>query len=651
MLRVALAAAVLAACGPAPDPAPRGPAAGWPTWGGDPGGSRYSPLREIDRENAGTLEVAWTYHTGDASPGRGPDKRGKTTFEATPVLLGDALYFCSPMNRVFALDAETGAERWVFDPEIGETEIWARTCRGVAVWTDPEAAPGAVCRDRVFTATTDARLFALDAATGLPCPDFRGGAAVDLREGIGDIGPDEYGVTSPPTLIRDVVAVGSMVGDNRRVNGPGGVVRGFDARSGALRWAFDPVPPGTPAPPPGPEGAPRYHRGTPNAWGVFTADPGRDLLFLPMGSASPDYYGGQRGLGDHYADAVVALRGATGEVVWSFRTVHHDLWDYDLAAQPTLIELSREGVAVPAVVQATKMGHVFLLDRETGEPLYPVDERPAPQGDADGERYAATQPVPTFPPPLHPLRLSPEDAWGATPWDRNACRARLARLRNEGIYTPPSVEGSVQYPGVAGGTNWGGVAYDPERRLLVLPMNRVANVQTLVPRDRYAARRAEIVRGRAVMGISPQEGAPYAVEHEVLVTPFGVPCTRPPWGTLLAVDLGSGEVAWEVPLGSARDIAPVPFAFDIGLPSMGGPLVTASGVAFIAAAMDDYLRAFDVETGEELWRGRLPAGGQATPMTYRPRDGARQLVVIAAGGHGSAGTTLGDSLVAFALPE
>jgi quinoprotein glucose dehydrogenase len=490
----------------------------------------------------------------------------------------------------------------------------------------------------------DARLIALDAATGAPCPGFGRDGAVDLREGLGDVRPGETYPTSPPTVVGDVVAIGSLVRDASRVDAPGGVVRGFDARSGALRWAFDPAPPGSPPLPPA--GA-RYQRGTPNAWAPFSADPARGLLFVPTGNPSPDYYGGERRGIDHYGSAVVALDAATGGVRWRFQTVHHDLWDYDVASQPTLLEVDHQGSAVPALLQATKMGHLFLLHRETGAPLHPVEERAVPASDVPGEQASPTQPFPSFPAPLMPVRPTPDDAFGLTPWDRGACREKLAALRDDGIFTPPSLRGSLLYPGTAGGVNWGGVAYDPGRRLVVVNLNRIAQSITLIPReapdDGVPSRRERIVFA--------QDGTPYRAVLAVVLSPLGIPCVPPPWGTLAAVDLASGRVRWEVPFGTTRDMTPIPVGLRFGLPSMGGPLATASGLVFIGASLDDYLRAYDVETGAELWRARLPAGGQATPMTYRLRPDGRQYVVIAAGGHGTLGTTLGDWLVAYALPE
>jgi len=641
--------AASAACGADP-PALRndGPVAGWPVYGGDPGGTRYSPLTQIDRDNVAFLEPAWSYRTGDWARGRS-DSPARTSFQATPVLDNGTLYFCSPLNRIFALDAETGAERWIYDAEPQLAGLWGAACRGVALWRDDRAPAAAECALRVFMGTVDARLVAVDGATGRPCGGFADNGAVDLTRGLGDVERGEYKVTSAPTVVGDVVAVGAMVGDNRRVDAPGGVVRGYDARSGVLRWAFDPVPPGTPPLEPDPQGEPRYHRGTPNAWSVFSADPERGLLFVPFGGPSPDFYGGHRRGFDHYGSSVVALDARSAEPVWHFQTVHHDLWDYDVASQPSLLDLEVRGQKIPVVVQPTKMGHVFILHRDSGEPIFPVEERPVPQTDVPGETSSPTQPFPTFPPPLHPLRATAGQAFGFTPWDRGRCRTRLEGLRNEGIFTPPSLRGSLAYPGTPGGFNWGSGAWDPERKLLVLAQSRIGQAHTLLPRSDAEAHPRE--QHGDFSAISPQRGTPYLYHSSVPVSPFGVPCTPPPWGTLLAVSLETGERVWEVPFGTTRDMTPLPFGLNLGLPSMGGPIVTAAGLVFIGASLDDYVRAYDVETGQELWRARLPAGGQATPMTYRLRPEGRQYVVIAAGGHGMLGTRAGDHLIAFALPE
>ena len=622
------------------------PVSGWPTYGGDPGGTRYSALDEITPGNVDTLEVAWTYHTGDFDGVRSGAE--KTAFQATPILQDDTLYFCSPLSRIFALDAETGEERWVFDADPRLESDLALTCRGVAYWAAGEdATPRAACAERVFMGTLDNGLVAVDAKTGEACADFGDAGRVDLALGLGEIEPGEIYMTSPPTVVGDAVVTGAMVRDNRRVDAPGGVIRAWDVRSGALRWAFDPIPPGVERLP-DEDGEPRFHRGTPNAWSILSADPERGLVFVPFGNPSPDFAGGHRNGFDYYGSSTVALDAKTGEPVWRFQSVHHDLWDYDVASQPTLLEVETGGRVIPAVAQPTKMGHLFLLDRETGEPLFPVEERPVPQTDVPGEWTSPTQPFPTFPKPLHPHRLDPDQAFGFTPWDTGACREQIETLRNEGIFTPPSLGGSIQYPGVAGGSNWGGLAHDPERRVVVLNQNYVAQVHRLIPRETGVRPEEADLH----MGISEMAGTPYLIDQSVLLSPWGVPCIPTPWGVLMAVSLESGEKIWEVPFGTTRDMIPYfPFGLDFGLPSMGGPMVTKSGLVFIGASMDAYLRAYSIDSGELLWKARLPAGGQATPMTYRVRPGGRQFVVIAAGGHGTLGTVPGDAVVAYALPE
>ncbi len=645
-LRQALAGvaiALAAACGE--EPARRGGApGGWPVYGGDAGGSRYSPLDEIEPANVGRLELAWEYHTGDLPEGL-PGRRNHA-FQATPILLDATLYFCTPRSRVVALDAETGTERWVFDPGV-DLSVFNLNCRGVASWRDAGASPGAPCATRILAATADARLFALDADSGRPCADFGAGGCLDFSREIPFLRPGEYGISSPPVVLGDVVIVGSSVAENRRVDMPGGEVQAFDVRTGARRWRFDPIPrdPSDPARASW-EGASADRTGAANVWSIGSADPERDLVFLPTSSPSPDFYGGERLGENRWADSVVALRGSTGALVWAFQTVHHDVWDYDLASQPVLIDFPARSGPVPAVVQATKMGNLFVLHRETGEPLVPVRERPVPQSTVPGERTAATQPFPDWPPPLAPQGLGPDEAFGLTPFDRARCREQIAAMRSEGVFTPPSFEGSVVFPGTAGGSNWGSVAWDPERRLLVANTTRVANTLRLIPRAEPHPPRD----GGRVLSTAEQAGTPYKAVFGVLLSPWGIPCNPPPWGALSALDLSAQDLRWEVPLGTTRDLAPLGIALPWGVPNMGGPIATASGLVFVAATFDDYLRAFAIETGEELWRGRLPAGGQATPMTYRVRENGRQLVVVAAGGHASMRTRRGDSLVAFALP-
>ena len=641
-------AALLAAlaCSPAPPGPTGGPIAGWPEYGGTPGGTRYSPLTQITPENVGALDVAWIHHSGDIEDGsHGMGMR--SSYQVTPILVEDTLYLCTPFNRVIALDAESGAERWSFDPHASREGVYNLNCRGVASWVDARAPQGTPCRTRIFTGTLDARLIALDADTGVLCTDFGAGGTVDLREGIGDTKPGEYGVTSPPTVLGDRVITGALVLDNRRTDAPGGVVRAWDARTGARVWAWDPVPPGSPAFPG--EGGHAYRRGTANAWTAFSVDAGLGLVYVPTGNTSPDYYGGQRDGLDFYSSSIVALDGKTGEVRWHFPTVHHDLWDYDAPSQPVFLNFAKNGSVVPALIQPTKMGHLFFLDRRSGEPLFPVEERPVPQGGAPGETLSPTQPFPILPEPLHPATLTPDDAWGFTPWDRAKCRDLIAGARSEGIFTPPSLEGSIQFPGMVGGSNWGSGSVDPERGVFVINTIRLATYIRLVPRAEFDK---QFPDGPPKFGYEPQEGTPYALQRHFLTSPLGAPCNPPPWGTLAAIDVKTGEKRWEVPLGTTRDLAPFPvwiFA-PVGVPNIGGPITTASGLTFIGATTDRYLRAFRTETGEELWRARLPTTAHATPMTYRLREDGRQYVVVAAGGHGLIPSKPGDALIAFALP-
>ncbi len=630
--------------------APGGPVAGWSSYGADPYGSRYSPLTQITRDNVTRLEVAWTYRSGDVSDGS--TYPSKSAYEATPILFDGTLYISTPFSRVIALDPETGEERWSHDPGIDLSVSYSESLvsRGVEAWVDAESREGTPCHKRIFFATLDARLLALDALTGQPCGGFGDGGQVDLAVGVGEIEVGQYEVTSPPVGVGRVVVVGSAQGDNRRVEVEKGDVRGFDARTGKLLWSFQPVPRSPDAPGASewrPESARRT--GAANAWAPLSADPERDLVFVPTGSAAPDFYGGERPGSNVFANSVVALRASTGELVWHFQVVHHDLWDYDVASQPTAATVRRGGEEVAALIQATKMGHIFVLDRETGEPLFPVEERSVPASTVPREQASSTQPFPVKPPPLHPELMTADSAWGITPWDRGKCREKMERLRYEGIFTPPSLEGSLEYPSMIGGANWGGVAVDNERQILVVNLNRFASWVRLIPRDQYdAARRAPDAEGQ----FTAQRGTPYGMNRQGgFVSPWEIPCTPPPWGKLVAVNLATGEILWDVVLGTVRDIAPVPIPMKWGTPNLGGPIITASGLVFIGAAMDDFLRAFDLETGEELWKGRLPAGGQATPMTYRLTPDGKQYVVIAAGGHGNLGTKLGDHLVAFALPD
>jgi quinoprotein glucose dehydrogenase len=552
------------------------------------------------------------------------------------------MYLSTPFNRIVALDPETGREKWSFDPKIDQQAPYSEGLinRGVTLWTDSAATGGAACGRRIFLATIDARLFAVDAATGHPCPDFGARGQVDLAQGIPNIRrPGEYQETSAPAVAADLVIVGSSIADNDRVDSPSGVVRAFDARTGKLRWSWNPIPDSL---------APT---GAGNAWSTISVDAERGLVFVPTGAASPDYHGFKRPGDNKWANAVVALSAKTGELVWGFQLVHHDLWDYDTASQPVLGTLRRNGAATPVVIQGNKTGNLFVLHRETGIPVFGVEERPAPRSDADDVATSPTQPFPLLPPPVAPRRLTADDAWGLTAPERDACRAQMQNLRSEGIYTPPSVQGTIAFPGNLGGMNWSGGAFDPERQLFVTNINNLAMEVRLIPRERYEPIERAAQKDPQAPEVSPQHGTPYGMSRQVIRAPSGLPCNPPPWGSLVAADLAGGTIRWNVPLGSVGELVPSGVPVPPGSPSLGGPIVTAGGLVFIAGAMDNFLRAFDSDTGAEIWKGRLPAGGQATPMTYRLRADGKQYVVIAAGGHGKLGTKLGDSLVAFALPN
>jgi quinoprotein glucose dehydrogenase len=651
---VLAALAVAAGLARTPGGPPSAPAASeWPCYGRDAGGTRFAPLTQINRRNVAKLRVAWTYRTGDLID---PDNGPGGAFEATPICADGTLYLSTPYSRVVALDPETGKARWTFDPKIERRWPYATdpfVSRGVSIWQDPQPGPGAPGR-RLFLGTYDGRLIALDAQTGKPCSDFGTDGQIDLKRDIGGVDYGEYQITSPPAIVNDLVIVGAAISDNRRVRAPSGCVRAFDARTGALRWRWDPIP--RDASDPARKtwaGDSADHTGAANAWSILSVDAARGLVFVPTSSPSPDFYGGLRRGDNRYANSLVALRAETGKVVWHFQVVHHDLWDFDIPAQPNLVTVRRGGKDVPAVVVATKMGFLFVLRRETGEPLFPVEERPVPQEAAAGEQPSPTQPFPVLPPPLVPQRLSPDDAWGLTPADREAARKRLAALRCGPIFTPPSLQGTVLYPGNVGGVNWSGTSFDPRHGLLFVNTNRLGTIITLFPADQlfaerkeYGAKDASHLTASAEIG--PQTGAPYGMRREWLLAEH-LPMTPPPWGTLAAVDLATGALRWQVPLGTIPALSHVPGSQQWGSINLGGSMVTAGGLVFIAAGQDSCLRAFDAETGKELWKESLPAGGQATPMTYQAKNG-RQYVVICAGGHRGLGTPLGDYVVAYALP-
>jgi quinoprotein glucose dehydrogenase len=643
----------------------------WPVVGGNEAGQKYSPLADINKTNVSRLKLAWRYNHGDYSTGNAT--HGPTALEVTPLETDGTLYFCTPYSRVIALDAESGRERWTFDPKAKLDQIYDPLCRGVAYWKDTAAASGAACATRVFTTTLDSRLLAVDARTGKPCESFGPkGAGLNLLDGLGDVRPAEYYPTSAPLIINDLVLTGAFIRDGQRVHAPSGAVRAFDARTGELRWVWDPVPPSMkPVTADDLKKGATLTRGTPNVWGTMSADPEHNLVFLPTGNPSPDHYGGaERENRDYYGSSVVALDASTGAVRWHFQTVHHDLWDYDVAAQPVLYDYTAPNrTKVPALIVATKVGYVFLLNRLTGEPIFPVEERPVPQSTVPGEHSSPTQPFPSKPRPLHPQRLDSGDIWGLTFWDKGKCAQEIGALDYRGLFTPPSLEGSLEYPGLGGGINWGGVSVDPVTNRMVVSLQTAPFVIQLVPRAEYAKRgtnppsekpqpqrTADATAGGAnaseLVALNPQEGAPYVAVRKPLLSPLMTPCTRPPWGKLVSIDLNRGEVLWERTLGNLHGLAPLLGGWlDWGTPNSGGSLQTRSGLIFIAATMDSYFRAFDATSGAELWRYQLPYGGQATPMTYRARSGGKQYLVIAAGGHGPLGTTPGDAIVAFTLED
>ncbi|AWM11212.2 pyrroloquinoline quinone-dependent dehydrogenase [Bradyrhizobium symbiodeficiens] len=607
------------------------PSAAWESWGGDAGGSRFSPLQQITPDNVGNLVRAFEFRTGDLAV-RAPEVMRRTKFQATPLFVEDSLIFCSPFNEVIALDPGTGAQKWRYDPKIATNQRPANryVCRGVTRWTDDEAPADAACRSRIFMGTNDVRLIALDAKTGLPCAGFGNGGEVKLDIGIALEWPGEFQITSPPAVGRGVVVVGSAISDNRRVDAPSGVVRAFDARTGRARWSFEPLK------------RDGIEAGHANVWAPMSVDAARGLVFLPTSSPSPDFWGGKRPGNNEHANSVVALRLETGELAWAFQTVHHDVWDYDLAAQPTLARLDAGDGQRDVVIQPTKQGFVFVLDRETGKPVWPVEERAVPQGGAEGEALSPTQPFPTHVPALISQTISTDDALSLLPaLRRSSCERQFAEARNDGLFTPPSVQGTLEFPFTGGGVNWGSAAFDPVRQILYANTGRAVHLIRLIPRAEAA-------------GFSPppghdfgqQRGAPFAMSRAVMMSPLGLLCNKPPWGEMVAVDLKAGKILWRSTVGTTEDLAPLGAPLPWGTPLVNGLAVTAGGLVF-TGAMDAYLRAFDARSGKELWQGRLPVPGVANPMTYLWKG--EQYVAIGAGGHSEAGTSIGDSVVAFRL--
>lgn len=628
-----------------------GQPADWQTWGGDAAGTRFSPLTQITPDNAHKLSVAWTFRFG-----KGPDGAPQS-LEGTPLKIGDTLYACSDYNDIVALDAETGRQRWRFRANINTENATYGHCRGLAYYRVP--GEQGFCAARLFTNTVDARLLAVDAGTGKPCTNFGNKGAVDLQVGQPKAPRGYYYVNSAPTIARGRIVLGGWVSDGMYWGEPSGVIRGFDAKTGELSWAFDMGHPDRRGlPPPGET----YTPATPNSWAPMSADEKLGLVYAPLGGATPDYLGKHRRPFDEaYSGSVVALDAETGRPRWKFQTLRHDLWDYDVATQPTLIDLPTASGVRQALIQPTKRGEVFVLDRATGKPIFPVSEHRVPTtGQVANEWAAPTQPFSDALPSFRGKDIIESDMWGVTPLDQLWCRIAFRKARYEGTLTLPGLTPSIMFPGFLGGMNWGGVSIDRDHNVMITNTNYVGNYVRLLERAEANRRGAQPV-GSGVppkpegATIQPHLGLPYAAESLPFLSPLFAPCQAPPWGRISAVDLVSGKLLWSHPIGTARDSGPLGLPsllpFKIGTPNLGGPVTTRGGVTFIAATQDKYLRAIDTRTGRVLWRGRLPYAAQATPMTYLSKASGRQFVVTSSGGHAFMGTGPGDAIYAFALPK
>ncbi|TPL56337.1 glucose/quinate/shikimate family membrane-bound PQQ-dependent dehydrogenase [Mesorhizobium sp. B2-4-2] len=618
------------------------PAGEWHFYGRTPYGQRYSPLDQITPENVANLQPAWTYRTGDV---KGPDDVGETTYQVTPLKIADTLYICTPHNFAIAIDAATGKEKWRYDPQVKlDKDRQHQTCRGVSYYADAKIGAGQPCAARVYLPTSDARLIALDAANGQVCPSFAEGGTLNLLTGMPYPKSGYYYSTSAPLISGGKIIVGGAVNDNYSTQEPSGVIRAFDASTGALIWNWDSGNPDQTTPL---AAGQTYTANSPNMWSTPSADEKLGLLYIPLGNQTPDQLGAGRSANvEKFSSSITALDLNTGQLKWVRQTVHHDLWDMDVPAQPSLVDITKaDGTIVPALVGPTKQGDLYVLDRRTGEPVIAVKEVPAPGGAIEGDHTSPTQPVSDL--SFNPPPLTDADMWGITMFDQLACRIALHRLRYEGRYTPPSLQGTLVYPGNFGVFNWGGVAVDPVRQVLFGMPTYLAFTSRLVPR-------ADVpppgdTKG-SEQGLNRNDGAPYAVVMGPFLSPLGIPCQAPPWGYVAGADLRTGQIVYKHRNGTVYDMTPLPLPLKVGVPGIGGPMITAGGVAFLGAAVDDYLRAYDLTSGRQLWQARLPAGGQSTPMTYTVADG-RQFVVIVAGGHGSVGTKPGDYVMAYALPK
>jgi len=616
----------------------------WAHWGNTTAGNRFAALDQINKGNIDKLQVAWTFRTGDIPQSTGAGAEDQNT----PLQIGDTVYTCTAYGKVFALDADTGAQRWKFDPQ-GTAPNWQR-CRGLGYFETPAASdnqPGA-CTKRLFLPTGDARLIAINAETGKPCEAFGNQGTVDLTTDMGEVKPGYYQQTSTPLVAGDVVIVGGRVADNYSTGEPPGVVRAYDVRSGELVWAWDPGNPNTTKRPPAGE---TYTRGTPNVWSAMSYDARLGLVYLPTGNATPDFFGGQRtDMDNKWSSSIVALDVKTGQVRWHFQTTHNDLWDFDLPAQPLLYDVPDDkGGTQPALAQVTKQGEIFLLNRETGVPIARVEERPVPQGHVPGERYSPTQPFSVDMPSIGNKTLTESDMWGATPFDQLMCRIQFKGMRHEGVYTPPGMDRALQFPGSLGGMNWGSVSVDPNTNYMFVNDMRLGLANYMIPRDKIKAGASGIE-----MGVVPQEGTPFGAMRERFLSAVGIPCQKPPFGTMTAIDLKTHKLMWQVPVGTVQDTGPLGIRMHlpipIGMPTLGASLATQSGLLFFAGTQDFYLRAFDTGNGNEIWKSRLPVGSQSGPMTYVSPKTGRQYVLLTVGGARQS-TDRGDYVIAYALPE
>ena len=665
---------------PATESQARDASAEWTAYGGTTAGRRYSTLAQVHTGNVGELEEAWTFRSGDLTPAEG---RVFYSSQNTPIKAGDFLYTCTSSSRVYALDPATGEVKWHYDPQVpprSMESLFSAACRAVAYFDDGEPAgqpdaisktptvPGVMgqvprggsnCHRRVYVATPDGRLIALDAVAGFVCTGFGRNGIVDLTKGMGLREAGFASNTSGATVAGGLLLVGQQVSDNQRRDAPSGVVRAYDARSGELRWAWDALRPDAQAPlAPGEI----YPRGTPNVWNVISADESLGLAFLGTGNPGADHWGGNRTEEeDRFTAAIVAVDLTTGQTRWSFTTVQHDLWDYDIGAQPMLVDVTIDGKSRRAVLQGTKSGDLFLLDAASGEALRPVEQRKVPQGGAlPGERLSPTQPQSVFFPNLggvpgrEPETIDGRHIWGVTPVDAALCRIGFHARRYEGMFTPPTVEtkGMVLLPGTVGGMNWGGLAFDPVQRIVIANYSRLPNVVDMFPRSEVKDRPVGSGGARPDQAIAPHSGTPFGVDRPMWLSVLNVPCLAPPWGFIAATNIDTGELAWSRPLGTGFDSGPLGIParlkIEMGTANLGGPLTTAGGLTFIAAAQDNFLRAFETATGRLVWQARLPAGGQAGPMTYE--HNGRQYIAITATGHARFETTQGDFLKVFALP-